>query len=1261
MKYVTRKIQLLVIITYICSSIIYSQQKYLFSEFKDIENLSSNIANDFYQDSFGFLWIATADGLNRYDGRNVKFYKNRQGDDTTIPDNETHVVLEDSENNIWVGCFNSIAKLNRKTEKFKRYSLDHLQQKDFANFFTALLDKKGNIWFGNSQHGVLRFNKATEQFDQIRIDDSNGNKVWGEVHKIIELKNGAILAADYNNGLLKYNKDKDQFERYNLKQGYNPKGINTIYEDSRGNIWFGGGKLLIKYSPSQYIVKQIELLKYSKIKTNYHNITGIVEDNSGDMWISSISHGLFKINYSDDTPQQFAFNKTLSRVITNKPNSNIYKDKYGVIWLSYRGGGISKLNTQTEPFSFTPLNILRDNQLISTTVTEIQNSGINKNEIILGTSSEGIFSLNLETQLTKNLIPNYAESKRDSTINIKGLIVDMKGDIWYSQNEKWIQKLSSKHKLTSFDNPHIKKTTSPLDIASINYSPHGNIWICSNSGIDKYMPDIDSLYSLPRIMNKPIDPILKSSVSQIIENRIPVASILKVGEGTNIEKEFEIKEKQKLLLVSVGEGREFVNMYDFGSLLTNDGNIIWTMNDLEKSFYSGGGYKNRISVGCLELNPGKYKLKFTSDVGHSYGDWNTIVPADSNWWGIQAFAISDSEYEKIDALNKKGIENKKYIPFESGRNVEFSKKYSNNIWIGTRTHSFFRYDLSSGNYRNYNFDSVNISSTTNFIFCIYEDMDGIVWVGTYSSLIRLDPESETLNKFTTDDGLPGGLIYSVVEDNNGALWINTSGGLSKLNKNAPIDKYAFINYDSRDGLKGNIQTNAVWKNENGRLFFGGKNGVISFKPGKINQVKPDVVIHDMKIKEISIFDDSSSVTLDSTILIKKEINLDYFQNDISFDFSVIHFTRPQKNKISYKLEGYNKGWTESNRNYASFTNLDPGEYVFRVKGSNGDGIWNEDGRSIRIIINPPWWKTTVAYIGYGVFFLSTLFGVDRLQRKRLLSKAKVRMKFQEAEHRAETAELQAKATEAQSKLIQIENERKTKELEEARQLQLSMLPKELPNLQNLDIAVYMQTATEVGGDYYDFHVGIDGTLTVVIGDATGHGLNAGTIVTATKSLFNSYAPNPDILFTFSEISRCIKGLKFRRLSMCLALLKIEGNKLKMSSAGMPPALIYREEKKELEEIMLKGMPLGTTNKFPYELRETTLGAGDTILLSSDGFPELLNEKKEMFGYERMKETFTEIADRSSEKIITHLKGTAKDWVNGKDPDDDVTFVVIKVK
>ncbi len=265
------------------------------------------------------------------------------------------------------------------------------------------------------------------------------------------------------------------------------------------------------------------------------------------------------------------------------------------------------------------------------------------------------------------------------------------------------------------------------------------------------------------------------------------------------------------------------------------------------------------------------------------------------------------------------------------------------------------------------------------------------------------------------------------------------------------------------------------------------------------------------------------------------------------------------------------------------------------------------------------------------------------------------------EETIEELEQKRKAVEEQAEIIKAENERKSIELEEARQLQIAMLPKELPKLPNIDIAVHMQTATEVGGDYYDFYVGEDGELTAVIGDATGHGLKAGTIVTITKSLFNSLGHDTNILKTFSKISKVIKDMKFRQLSMCLLMLKIKGDTLKISSAAMPHALIYRENKKAIEEIKLEGMPLGAMYNFPYQIERTNISKGDTILLMSDGFPELLNDKNEMYGYKRAMNYFEEIAGESPEEIISKLKTAGSEWVKDKDPDDDVTFVVVKVK
>lgn len=245
--------------------------------------------------------------------------------------------------------------------------------------------------------------------------------------------------------------------------------------------------------------------------------------------------------------------------------------------------------------------------------------------------------------------------------------------------------------------------------------------------------------------------------------------------------------------------------------------------------------------------------------------------------------------------------------------------------------------------------------------------------------------------------------------------------------------------------------------------------------------------------------------------------------------------------------------------------------------------------------------------------------------------------------------------------LEAENEQRAKELEDARQLQLSMLPKKVPQLPGLEIAAYMKTATEVGGDYYDFHVGNDGTLTVALGDATGHGLKAGTMVTAAKSLFEAFAQQPDLTHIFRQTSCALKRMNLRSLFMSMTMLKVKDNQLTVSMAGMPPVLIYRAASGMVEEIAIRGMPLGSITNFAYQQRELELGAGDAVILMSDGFPEMFNEDGEMLDYQRARTMLEEVAHQSPQEIIHHFVRTGEAWAGVRPADDDVTFVVLKVR
>jgi serine phosphatase RsbU (regulator of sigma subunit) len=257
--------------------------------------------------------------------------------------------------------------------------------------------------------------------------------------------------------------------------------------------------------------------------------------------------------------------------------------------------------------------------------------------------------------------------------------------------------------------------------------------------------------------------------------------------------------------------------------------------------------------------------------------------------------------------------------------------------------------------------------------------------------------------------------------------------------------------------------------------------------------------------------------------------------------------------------------------------------------------------------------------------------------------------------------LRTKAAEAEKRVLEAENERKTKELEEARELQLSMLPKQVPKLPHLEIAVFMKMATEVGGDYYDFSTAQDGTLNIAFGDATGHGMQAGTIVTLMKGFFTSDSSRLDIQTFFNHCSRSIKEIKLGRMLMAFSLLKVKRNKVAMSSAGMPPIYLYRKASRTVEEIMLKGMPLGAMKNFPYTLHEAELKSGDTVLLLSDGLPEQKNVKGEMFDYDRVQRVFAEVGDSTPDDIIKHLVTAGESWMKGAEQDDDISMLVIKQK
>lgn len=284
---------------------------------------------------------------------------------------------------------------------------------------------------------------------------------------------------------------------------------------------------------------------------------------------------------------------------------------------------------------------------------------------------------------------------------------------------------------------------------------------------------------------------------------------------------------------------------------------------------------------------------------------------------------------------------------------------------------------------------------------------------------------------------------------------------------------------------------------------------------------------------------------------------------------------------------------------------------------------------------------------------------EMLERERRAAEAELERERERA-HALE-AELRAEAAESQARAQEAEYRRRTRELEEARQLQLSMLPQRLPELEHLDLAAYMKPASEVGGDYYDFHLETDGTLTLVVGDATGHGLKAGTLVSATKSLFKALACEPHIPTLLRAMSAAIKAMNLKQMYMAVTVVKVNGTRLRASAAGMPPVLIYRAATGEVEELKMPGMPLGGAPSFPYKEYEAELRPGDAVLLQSDGLSERFNDEREMFDEERVKRMLVVCGAEPPAVIIERLVAAGDRWAADRPQDDDTTLVVLQVK
>jgi serine phosphatase RsbU (regulator of sigma subunit)/ligand-binding sensor domain-containing protein len=1025
-----------------------------------------------------------------------------------------------------------------------------------------------------------------------------------------------------------------QFHHLTVKQGLSQGTVNCIHQDKSGFIWLGTQDGLNRFDGYTCKVFKHDAGDPRSLSDNF--ILGIFEDSTGVLWIKTLN-----------TPGVVNRFNRVSGTFTKLPVDSVdfvamqgntvkaeYAEPNGVRWRGKIGGGVTRFDPATgvtTAYKNDPENpnSISDNRVYSVTGDHLGN-------IWIGTR-QGLDCLEPRSGVFRHFRHDEKDPGSVSDNWIWPILEDQSGTLWVGTFRGGLNRFD---RVTGRFTRFMHSDANPRSLGgdqlySMFQDRSGMIWVGTNDhGVDRFHPTLNPFIHLA---NSPADP------GSLIDNSILSLYVDKAG----------------IAWVGTQKG---VDRFDrargtFEHLKHNPGKPDGIGDNQAQCFTedrSGRLWIGMVSGGLDVYDPATRRFRhYRHDEGNprSLSDDRVYALCGSSGGEILVGTYGGG-FNILDPLAgtfTRHMHNDS-IPQSLGAPGVLSilEDHTGTVWLGTYGGGLDCFEPNSGTFVHYTHREGELKSLSDDnVLSLGEDRSGNLWVGTMGGLNRLDRASGTFSRYGEKEGLPNSVIWGILEDERGIVWVSTNKGLASFDPHTMM----FHTYDYADGLQGDEFNQSAFARDRrtGELYFGGANGITLFHPDSVrgNPYRPPVAFSSF-IRYNT--DDAAGRPIEEPgIDARPGIRLSYKDNVAIVEFAALSFLNTFKNQYAYKLEGYSDNWIQLGAEHrATFTNLDGGTYTLHVKGSNNAGLWNDEGASLRIVVTPPWWKTTWAYAGYGLLIVGFFLSLRRFELNRREQKTRVR-----------ESELRAKAAEAENRALEAENERKSKELEDARALQLSMLPHTIPQIPGYRISVFMKTATEVGGDYYDFGTGEDGSFDVAIGDATGHGMQAGTMVTLMKGLFVSDAQHIGILSFFQRCSRTIKELRLGRVFMAFTLARLKGNAFALSSAGMPPVFRYKHSDGSVEEVLLGGMPLGAMKNFAYALYETTLDPGDTVLMLTDGLPEQKNNRDEMYDYPRVKQMLEESGSMNPDEIVTRLVTSAESWMGSTPQDDDITLLVIQ--
>jgi len=752
--------------------------------------------------------------------------------------------------------------------------------------------------------------------------------------------------------------------------------ITALFTDSRGNLWVGTDNgLLNLYDKQNDNFQRISLPFSNSEGRNNYEIKDIAEGKNGTIWVGTRDYGVFKVPVSNNVVQeklikQYHNAEKGATKLTHNIIRELYEDKNEILWIA-TNNGLTRMDVKKEtftPFYFNIKDTKAPKNVLDGAITSIY--GTDDGYLWLGSLS-GLIKFNTRDYSYK-FFPHQYTVNRYGWGEIIEIVEDHKKNLWLAAAGGLMYYDTEKKDYSYFKNdPYRPESVSYNSISGLYKDRTNIIWIGTvGMGIDYYDPKSHRFSLLKRPPDK-TSRIAGFSLRSILEENdryvwVSGEVLYRWDRQTNTLKSYETSSKRV---------DDFGNTGPYAMVKSQDGDL-WSATSEGLFVYDPKLEKAR-----------QFKFDKAKPDGIPQKNVFTVYEdREGQLWIVTENFLSKMT-DKKNGLFKhyRYVSDPEYYLYM--RPVLFDD--GQKLWLGTKK-GLLAFDKKKESFHTYINDPSNPESlTNNHIKSICPDPDNpdkFLWIGTSGGLEKFDKAKGSFTHFTEKDGLPNNVIYGILSDHQHKLWLSTNKGISRFN---PRD-LSFRNFEINDGLQNNeFNTGAYFKSDKGELFFGGIDGLNYFFPEQIrdNPFIPPIALTGIRVYNGSKKDDQKNSFISIPVHDKNAMTFSSKDYIIWLKFAALDFSTSEKNHYAYKLEGFHDDWIyiQNSRN-VSFTHLPPGKYVFKLKASNNDGVWNEAGISIPMRIMPHWALSWWAYCLYFLMLMVLLYYFRRYEINRILVK-----------------------------------------------------------------------------------------------------------------------------------------------------------------------------------------------------------------------------------------------------------------------------------